>query len=341
VLGLALLLVLPWSLRNVWLYGDPFASGAMRTAVGHIITERSLFSGYFALHFPIVLFKSFVGLFGWMNLFPPVGFYASYLLLGGAASAGLVRATFVDRSRHPVGLVLIVATLSVVAVVVHINLSFTQPQGRYLFPALPAMAILGAVGLQSLPRALCWIGRPVALGLLLGGLNLYALLGIVLPAYHPPLTRDLGSGLRQVYPALVSDLAFSPPSGDFVVTGAAPWILAPADVRAGNFDTLILRMRATLSTIERTGCVVLVTVPASPATTSPLCFAWRADGTPQVMRLDLAAYRPWAGHVTHIRVDPLQSRGEDLRGARLIVEPIQLARRGHPQTSIDQRPARP
>ena len=62
------------------------------------------------------------------------------------------------------------------AVVVRINLQFTQPQGRYLLPGLPAFAVLIAIGLRAGPPPLTrgsrhpssWASR------LLTG-NLYAL----------------------------------------------------------------------------------------------------------------------------------------------------------------------
>ena len=63
VLGLAGIIVLPWSIRNVLLYGDPFASGAMAHAVGHIMQHHSLTSDYFWTDFPRILSRSFVGVF--------------------------------------------------------------------------------------------------------------------------------------------------------------------------------------------------------------------------------------------------------------------------------------
>ncbi len=193
VLAVTLMLVLPWSLRNQWLYGDPFASGAMRTAVAHIITDRSLFSWYFVRTFPIVLVKSFVGVFGWMSLVLPLWFYACFVVLGALALAGLTRTVAVNRERRPLIVMLLLTVLGVLAVVVRINLSFTQPQGRYMFPALPAMSLLCALGLQSLPGPFALVARPAVLGTALAGLHLYALFGVVTPAYlSGPLARSRG-----------------------------------------------------------------------------------------------------------------------------------------------------
>jgi hypothetical protein len=50
----------------------------------------------------------------------------------------------------------VIATLAAIvvltiALLVQLNLMFTQPQGRLLFPALPALAVLVALGLEALP----------------------------------------------------------------------------------------------------------------------------------------------------------------------------------------------
>jgi 4-amino-4-deoxy-L-arabinose transferase-like glycosyltransferase len=325
VLTVTLILVLPWSLRNQWLYGDPFASGAMRTAVAHIITDRSLFSSYFVWSFPIGLVKSFVGVFGWMSLVLPLWFYACFVVLGALALAGLTRTAAVNRERRPLIVMLVLTVLGVLAVVVHINLSFTQPQGRYMFPALPAVALLCALGLQSLPGPVALLARPAVLGTTLACLHLYALLGVVVPAYYPAPSRDLEAGRRQVHPALLRDIAFSPPSGELIVTGPTPAIVTPVDVDAHRFDALTLRVRARLPVIDQTACVVFATVPAVQG--APLCTAWRADGTPQTLRLDLSRYPAWHGHVTHLTVVPLQNGGATLHGTRLSVEPFLFEQR--------------
>jgi hypothetical protein len=70
---------------------------------------------------------------------------------------------------------------------------------------------------------------------------------------------------------------------------------------------------------------VFATVPAVQG--APLCTAWRADGTPQTLRLDLSTYPAWRGHVTHLTVVPLQSGGATLDGTRLSVEPFLLEQR--------------
>jgi hypothetical protein len=65
-----------------------------------------------------------------------------------------------------------------IALLVHLNLTFSQPQGRLLFPALPAVAVLAALGLEALPLWNRWltcatvlaaaVGRPLDPGVTFG-----------------------------------------------------------------------------------------------------------------------------------------------------------------------------
>jgi len=69
--------------------------------------------------------------------------------------------------RWVVGLLLLEALLVIVGVVFY-NLRYLQPQGRYLFPALPALAILSVAGVGELFR-----DKHVGLILTIAGFALY------------------------------------------------------------------------------------------------------------------------------------------------------------------------
>jgi hypothetical protein len=73
--------------------------------------------------------------------------------------------------------------LLVLVGVVFYNLEYLQPQGRYLFPTLPALTILAVAGVGELFR-----DRYVGLVLALGGIALYwlgifSLFQVILPAF--------------------------------------------------------------------------------------------------------------------------------------------------------------
>ena len=163
-LAVAAAIIAPWTVRNIVLYGDFFASEAMRTAVAHIITDRPLLSRYFIDDFPRILTKSFIGVFGWANVLLPRLAYVPYVALFGVGLGGAAVATLRGRLHWRITVVLAVACLGALAVVVRINLQFTQLQGRYLLPGLPAFAVLLALGLQALPTAVARRFSPVFLG---------------------------------------------------------------------------------------------------------------------------------------------------------------------------------
>ena len=136
------------------------------------------------------MWRSFIGLFGWMNVMMPERVYNGYLGLTVLALAGFVLAVMRRRVSIPVAL-LLVATCGVAlaAVFVGINLGYTQAQGRYMFPALAALGTMFGIGLSTLPG---W--RPVATRVLLVTLavaNGISLWKVVVPRYWPPATPPL------------------------------------------------------------------------------------------------------------------------------------------------------
>lgn len=177
----AAMCVVPWMIRNQVLYGDVFASKAMLRMVPMLVDKKSIWSGFFITTFPTTLFKSLIGVFGWMNVYLPESVYWIFGLLGLGGIAGFLR-LFVSEKR--LAIALLAVPLLGIAALAELNLTFTQPQGRYLFPALPALAIIIAMGLEMLPR---WRPRlTYAILVLLLGINLYSLFGVEFPTYWTP-----------------------------------------------------------------------------------------------------------------------------------------------------------
>lgn len=181
ILGISLAVAAPWLLRNQLLYGDLVASGVMPHVVSSVVDLKSLTSPYFVSSFPLDLFRSFVGLFGWMNLPLPRWLYYAFAFLAAIAVLGFLRQSRQGRSNLRLTLVLLTFPLSALAITVYLNLTFTQPQGRLLFPGLAALALLTSRGLEALPR---W-GRKMTYSLLgvLLAVNLYSVVGVIIPAY--------------------------------------------------------------------------------------------------------------------------------------------------------------
>ncbi|HET9480738.1 MAG TPA: hypothetical protein VFP98_03195, partial [Candidatus Polarisedimenticolia bacterium] len=100
-----------------------------------------------------VLFRSFWGTFGWMTLRMPEWVYAAALMLtiGAAAGLAVMRRDEVTRRLH---LLFGAAVAMQVGQVVVYNLTFTQAQGRFLFPVLGPIAVLLVAGLSETARLL-------------------------------------------------------------------------------------------------------------------------------------------------------------------------------------------
>jgi len=303
-LALAAAIVAPWSIRNVVLYGDPFASGAMHQAVAHLITERSLFSSYFLADFPRTLAYTFVGTFGWLSLQLPRWLGRMYLAFFVLAGAGLAADVVRRRVEWRLAAVLALACLGALAVVVRINVQFTQAQGRYLFAALPAFGILVALGVQALGPAVSRAVSPLRLGLVLGVANAAILLAIVLPAYYPAPARTLASGERRIVPVLFTDLAVADTDGGFVVTGPNPSWLARADVASDAFEAFSVELTGSATPAAQRACLRLTSDTRGLGATTPVCFDWTADGVPRTVRIELRGHADWAGRIQHLRLDP-------------------------------------
>jgi len=78
---------------------------------------------------------------------------------------------------------LLVEVLLVIVGVVFYNLRYLQPQGRYFFPAMPALAILSAAGIGELIRDE-HVGLVISLaGIALYGLCVFSLFQVIGPAF--------------------------------------------------------------------------------------------------------------------------------------------------------------
>jgi hypothetical protein len=307
-LAVAAAIVAPWTIRNVAIYGDPFASQAMRHAVAHIITDRSLFSSYFVDPFPRELAVSFVGNFGWGNLRLPYVAYAAYLALFVIGLGGATAATLRRQLDWRLAGVLAVAGCAALAIVVRINLQFSQPQGRYLLPGLPAFAILVAMGLQALPAPFARLASPRLLGLLLAAGNAGALLLVVRPAYHPAPTRTLSTGERVMLPSALYGLAvLDPGDSRFVVTDATPHWLTRVEAEAAAFSAFEVTLTAVATPREQRACIHFASSGRGVADNPTLCSNWLADGLPHGIRIPVRGQPGWTNQVSHLWLNPFEA----------------------------------
>jgi 4-amino-4-deoxy-L-arabinose transferase-like glycosyltransferase len=137
-----------WYLRNWQLYGDPLGLRAFQAEfVTQPFAAGDLWAWVSALS---QLYASFWARFGWMNVAPPAWVTWFYVIIGLVGVAGLAL-------RSPVAGHWVLLVLPVLAGAWVLSFALTAGlvawQGRLLFPALPAIAILLALGMQNVLRS--------------------------------------------------------------------------------------------------------------------------------------------------------------------------------------------
>jgi len=188
------LITTPWLLYNQLTYGDALTMHTMESVLPSLLARKSIGSAYFLGEFPVTVGQSFIGFFGWMSVPLPNVLYrifgwATVLVLAGLVWR-LLRIPFgrfgVKNGRREAAVIASLAAivLLAVALLVRLNLTYTQPQGRLLFPALAAVMVLAAMGLEALPF---WNARVAAGALLLfAAMNVLVLVKLVMPVYWAP-----------------------------------------------------------------------------------------------------------------------------------------------------------
>lgn len=165
-----------WFVRNMIIYGlgDPFALRRhAQVVVGQPLT------GHLTLHLIrqmfLTGFHSFWGQFGWMGIPYANRTYDVLATLSILVALGVVFFAWrvlkapsimgkgIEGAKGQLGfpssaqrwiLGLLVAEVALVFVgVIFYNVRYLQPQGRYIFPALPALAIFAVLGIGELFRA--------------------------------------------------------------------------------------------------------------------------------------------------------------------------------------------
>lgn len=191
----AFLLGLVWWSRNLAVYGGVDILGKSahdRIVVGQLRTVdwvADLGAGPALRQFVVTAFQSFWGQFGWMGVVMDRWVYAALALFVLVVILGLVLA-WVKRQGDAAGrqqaLILLATAVCTLILFLGYNLTFVQPQGRYLFPALIPVASAVALGLYAWVRQLGrrrWLNwlLPAGLALALIGLDLLALVRYIIP----------------------------------------------------------------------------------------------------------------------------------------------------------------
>ena len=232
----ALLIALPWYVRDLVTYGWPDFLGLGRhdaIVVGQLRTGDYLASVGLVAYLQRLVeytFKSFWGVFGWLGVFMDSRIYFVLALVCGVVIGGLVLrgAASASRARRAgsgqaaaeprlAGYALrLLACSALLTLLVYgwYNLQFVQHQGRYLFTALIPVSIGFGMGWDGALRP--HNSRLIAVGLLILALGLAAgslLAHQALPRWSLALTVVVAAGLavRPLLPHRFDSLLFALP----------------------------------------------------------------------------------------------------------------------------------
>ncbi len=188
-----------WFARNTLLYGDVTGTTLLLTVNGMRTVQMDLADWWLEFR---GLRYSFWGLFGWFNILLPQWYYTLMDSLTIIAMASAVFALVRRRQSGQIAardagtrvlLVLLVWALLVAGLLLSFTSQATASQGRLLFPAISAIAILGVLGMEFWLRMIPRPARTVFWSLLftlLVGASLYTLAVLIPHAYRAVAAVD-------------------------------------------------------------------------------------------------------------------------------------------------------
>jgi len=178
-----------WFARNQVLYGDPLG-WSMYTKVFSINLRQNAFQWSDLGDMLIWQFRSFWGVFGWMNILLPNIYYTLYLALCAIALVSVMY--FFARSFHHLSsfqaksiawFIVFIILQEAYLLTLNTRCNASCYQGRYLFPVISLSAVVIGWGISNLlPRR---IANLLAVSLMLGLLMVAVFIpfGIIGPAY--------------------------------------------------------------------------------------------------------------------------------------------------------------
>ena len=136
-------------LRNYFIYNDVLLNTIEQLTVPMHYDPKSILSLYFLYPFVPGLFGSFFGVFGWMNVAMPFIVYLFYFIVVLTSILGIIKKKF-SYEITPPAIFVILSIFICFAGIVYYNLSYTQHQGRFLFPVLSLISVCLITGLKNI-----------------------------------------------------------------------------------------------------------------------------------------------------------------------------------------------
>lgn len=181
-----LVVAAPWWIRNMNLYGDPFAMKAFKDAFTGSAQASMFIESFGALDYWVNwvgwwTLRSFIGAFGYMDIFFSDTLYRMIvaIFLVGALAWALKRSKpETSATADPASRSFTIVAWCFFAIILGyffmFNMTYFQAQARYLYPAIAPISIGLSVGLCSLMQKRSYWTSIIVSALLIA-LNVYAL----------------------------------------------------------------------------------------------------------------------------------------------------------------------
>lgn len=181
-----------WPLRNLRLFGDPTGLPLMWAAM----PRRPSPPGPAELAEQLVgVWKSMWAVFGWYNLPASTAVFVGIAVANVLGIVGAIIAAVRSdgRARRAVATCALIVLSLLAGVVLWARVQF--PQGRLMFPAVPALAVLLALGWGAIGRPLLGSRRwPWVVAAAWAVLSAWLLATVVAPAYRAPAAVPAAAG---------------------------------------------------------------------------------------------------------------------------------------------------
>lgn len=184
-----------WWIRNLIIYGWPDVMGLLQHAVVVVGQPRTLDwiadQGFvpFLRGAAWTVFRSFWGQFGWMGVVVDQRIYQGLAIFSVLTVYGALR-LLVEALRRRLeprqrDALILLGTAAVITLVMFLgyNVAFVQHQGRYLFPALPLLALGAALGWQRLLEPRLAVISAMILAIVTIGVGLFGLAAGDIPVW--------------------------------------------------------------------------------------------------------------------------------------------------------------
>jgi 4-amino-4-deoxy-L-arabinose transferase-like glycosyltransferase len=180
-----------WFIRNQQLYGDPFGWQVYREAWAVNLRTTPVTVNELA-SLLMTQFKSTWGVFGWMNIYFPnwvyfaIGTGLVIAAVGWTIVLGTGKFNSLNTTQKRAFVIFVVYVLFQEAFIIYQNTihNSTLAQGRFMLPVIAPLMLMVTFGILSLSLGRFRRGTPVLLVIVPFALSIYALLGVIVPAYQ-------------------------------------------------------------------------------------------------------------------------------------------------------------